>query len=263
MSIQNDPLLWKAHLPAPKPHGHKYGRGVAVIWGAPKMTGATRLAARACARMGAGLVKVVAPAGTGEIYRSALHEEIVVEDAADFAGFDDQRIRAVLIGSGCRPADVPPDVIGQAASHNSICLVLDAGAISAWQGKAGGPSHVVLTPHDGEFQQKFGLADRPRLAGVLEASKAVAAMIVLKGAQTIIAGAGEPIVQDRDVPALSTAGTGDVLAGMIAGLLAQGMDMRWACAAAVWIHAEAAVRFGPGMVASDLPEMIPDVLRSL
>lgn len=256
--LQNNPLLWRDKLPVPDALGHKYGRGVAVIFGAPKMTGATRLAARACARIGAGLVRVIAPEGTGGIYRATLDEEIVVQDAADFEGFDDSRIKAVLIGSGFRPEDVDVTMF---AAAGTVPMVLDAGAFRAWPG-GGDPSRVVVTPHEGEFAGRFGKA-APKISKAEEASRRIGATIVLKGPLTVIAGAGETIVQDRAVPELATAGTGDVLAGMIAGLLAQGMEMAWACAAAIWIHAEAAERFGRGMVASDLPDIIPAVLKDL
>lgn len=260
--LQNSLSLWLDKLPSIDPKGHKYGRGIVVIYGAPEMTGATRLAARACARIGAGLVKVVAPEGTGEIYRSTLSEEIIVEDAAKFEGLDDARIRAVLVGSGMRGEDVDCSVVA-AALKGEKGVVLDAGAIAAWRG-AGDPLRLVMTPHEGEFAKRFGSLDgASKIDSARNASNEAQAIIVLKGPQTVIASGGEVVVQDRDVPELATAGTGDVLAGMITGLIAQGMDARWACAAAVWIHAEAAVRFGRGMVASDLPEMIPDVLKGL
>ncbi len=254
---QNDPSLWRDKLPLHDPQGHKYGRGVAVIYGAPKMTGATRLAARACARMGAGLVKVIAPEGTGDIFRSTLHEEIIVEDAADFQGFTDARIKAVLMGSGCVPEDIDPVAI-EAIRHMSG-VVLDAGGI----GYADKFTGAVITPHEGEFSKIFPDIEGDKISRAEEAARRIRGVVVLKGAETVIAGAGDTIVQRRDVPELATAGTGDVLAGMITGLLAQGMELPWAAAAAVWIHAEAASRFGRGMVASDLPEMIPVVLQDL
>jgi hydroxyethylthiazole kinase-like uncharacterized protein yjeF len=260
--LQNHPSLWRDKMPAPDPKGHKYDRGIAVIYGAPKMTGALRLAARACARMGAGLVKVIAPAGTGGIYRSTLSEEIIVEDEADFTGFDDTRIKTFLIGPGMRESDVDVAIIARALAAKHIGgIVLDAGAFAAWQG-GDNSGRVVATPHEGEFAAKFGPI-KNKTDDALAASKQCGATIVLKGPQTVIAGAGEIIIQDRDVPELATAGTGDVLAGMITGLIAQGMDIRHACAAAVWIHAEAASRFGKGMVAGDLPETIPAILRDL
>ncbi len=258
--LQNNPSLWRDKLPAIDPKGHKYGRGVAVIYGAPKMTGATRLAARACARIGAGLVKVVAPEGTGEIYRSTLSEEIVVEDAATFQGLEDARIRAVLIGSGMGRDDIDCSAVADALKAGKG-VVLDAGAIAAWRG-TGDISRLVMTPHEGEFLSRFGALDGvSKMEAARTAANEAQAIILLKGPQTVIAGDGDTIVQERDVPELATAGTGDVLAGMIAGLMAQGMDPCWASAAAAWIHAEAASRFGRGMVASDLPEMIPDVLK--
>ena len=261
--IQNNPLLWRDKLPVHQPVGHKYDRGVAVIMGAPKMTGATRLAARAAARMGAGLVKVIAPEGAGQIYRTTLHEEIIVEDRADFKGFDDPRIRSFLIGPGMAAGDVDTGMIDAALAAQAPGIVLDAGAFAAWTGK-GDPARIVVTPHEGEFVSRF-----PSLKGGNKADVArhafddMGATVVLKGAQTVIAGVGDEIMQDRSTPELATAGTGDVLAGMIAGLMAQSMEAKWACAAAVWIHAEAAVNFGKGLVASDLPDLIPAELKRI
>ena len=262
--IQNNPSLWRDKIPAMDPKGHKYGRGIASVYGAPKMTGATRLAARACARMGAGLVKVVAPLGTGQIYRSTMPEEIIVEDIEDFNGLGDERIRAVLIGPGMCKEHVDCNVISAAINASYINgIVLDAGAIAAWGG-FGNMSRLVMTPHEGEFAARFGEGNGvSKVARAHKAAEQAQATILLKGPHTVIAGKGNSILQDRDVPELATAGTGDVLAGMITGLAAQGMDVLWASAAAAWIHAEAASRFGRGMVASDLPEMIPAVLNDL
>ncbi|PZO86107.1 MAG: NAD(P)H-hydrate dehydratase [Micavibrio aeruginosavorus] len=261
MSIrQNDPSLWRDMLPAHDPKGHKYGRGVAVIYGAPKMTGATRLAARACARIGAGLVRVIAPEGTGDIYRSTLHEEIIVEDISDFKGFSDERIKAVLMGSGCMAGDLDDGIVANAFARPRVNgIILDAGAI----GHADRFHGAVITPHEGEFSKTFPDIRGDKVAQAEEGARRIKGTVVLKGARTVIAGPDGVIVQDRDVPELATAGTGDVLAGMITGLMAQGMATPWAAAAAVWMHAEAASRFGRGMVASDLPEMLPAVLQDL
>ena len=262
-TLQNNPLLWRDKLPVHNSDGHKYDRGIAVIYGAREMTGATRLAARACARMGAGLVRVLAPQGAAQIYRTTLHEEIIVEDAAAFAGFDDARIKSFLIGPGMRREDVDVQLVAAALRAATPKIVLDAGAFAAWTG-GGDVARMVATPHEGEFAARFGKMDsasKEERAAI--ACDALGSTIVLKGAQTIVWGEGDAIIQNRSVPELATAGTGDVLAGMIAGLLAQGMDAKWAAAAAIWIHAEAAERFGAGMVASDLPEMIPGILQSL
>ena len=261
--LQNNPLLWRDKLPVHNPAGHKYDRGIAVICGAPEMTGATRLAARACARMGAGLVKVLAPEGTAQIYRTTLHEEIIVEEAGKFTGFGDARIKSFLTGSGMRKEDVDVSLIEAAMKAGHVNIVLDAGAFAAWNGRADA-GRMVATPHEGEFAARFGkMEQNTKEERAHLAFETIGATIVLKGAQTVVCGEGEAVIQDREVPALATAGTGDVLAGMITGLLAQGMDTKWACAAAIWIHAEAAERFGAGLVASDLPEMIPAVLRDL
>lgn len=262
--VENEPSLWRAKMPRPDPAGHKYGRGVAVIYGAPKMTGATRLAARACARMGAGLVKVIAPQGTGGIYRSTLSEEIIVDDDGDSnSPENDAGVCAVLMGSGCTPHDVDAAIIARWLTNTSVkAIVLDAGAFAAWQG-GGDAARVVVTPHEGEFAAKFASITGDKTHQALTAANTLGATMVLKGAQTVIAGKHSVVVQNRAVPELATAGTGDVLAGMITGLIAQGMDVQWASTAAVWIHAEAASRFGQGMVASDLPEMIPAVLQDL
>ena len=256
------------------------------------MTGATRLAAAACARIGAGLVRVIAPGGTGDIYRAALPAHIIVDDERfeEFANADgsalyksnhgpvlERHVRAVLVGPGC--TQVNPSIFFQTMNAGHVNgIILDAGGFASWSGDRmlelqafGDHERVAVTPHEGEFTKFFSSYEygRPVLepadkAGRAEAaSEKISATVVLKGAQTVIAGSGKPIVQDRDVPWLASAGTGDVLSGMITGLVAQGMPLRPACAAAVWIHAEAGERIGPGLVASDLPDMIPFVLKDL
>lgn len=262
--IENNPAVWRGRLPSVKPDSHKYDRGVVVIYGAPKMTGATRLAARAAARIGAGLVKVIASPGTGEIYRSTLHEEIIVLD--DEAVLSDPRTSAVLFGPGWNEADgmAHLDVIRASLTRDHIKgVVLDAGAFLAAKGLSS--SKMIVTPHEGEFAKAFPeLLSGAKAEMAQEAAERMAGIVVLKGAQTIVAAKGhEAIVQDRPLPQLATGGSGDVLAGMIAGLIAQGMDLRIAAAAAVWIHGEAASRFGVGLVAGDLPEMIPTILNDL
>jgi len=275
-TLPNTPDVWKDSLPHSKPDGHKYDRGVAVIYGAPKMTGATRLAARACARMGAGLVKVIAPTGTGDIYRSTLHEEIIVTDEADFDDLKDSRITSFLMGPGCPPDPLYGKLFYKAMEQGRDHIkgvVLDAGAFTVWASnplefRAISNGDVVVTPHEGEFGQfaaklpdAFRSPEKVERAG--KVAQALDCVVVLKGPQTVVAGEGETIVQDRPLPQLATGGTGDVLAGMITGLLAQGMDAKMAAAAAVWIHGEAAARFGAGLVSSDLPDCLPPILSEL
>jgi ADP-dependent NAD(P)H-hydrate dehydratase / NAD(P)H-hydrate epimerase len=263
-TIKNSPSLWREHLPAPKPDSHKYDRGVAVIYGAPKMTGATRLAARACTRMGAGLVKVIAPEGTGIIYRSTLHEEIIVMD--DETVLDDPRTTAVLFGPGWNDADgsVHMEIIKGSLAHDHIrAVVLDAGAFLA--AKDLFSPKLIVTPHEGEFARAFPDLSGEKAERTRAAAERLGGVVVLKGPQTIVAakGVAAVIVHDRPLPQLATGGTGDVLAGMITGLAAQGMDLRMAAAASVWIQGEAAARFGAGLLAGDLPDLVPAVLDDL
>lgn len=265
--LENSPDLWLTHWPKTSENNHKYDRGVAVIFGAPKMTGATRLAAAACARMGAGLVKVVAPARTQDIYRTTLPAHIIVIEEAEAAQIlEDVRVTAVLVGSGCPESQDLADLCRLACEKPHIkAVVADAGAISAAVStQFAYKNKLVLTPHEGEFKKAFpDFSGADKMDAAKRAAESFGGIVLLKGAETVIAGHGVAIRQSMDVPALSTAGTGDVLAGMVTGLLAQGMDIPMACAAAAWIHATAGTRFGRGLVAEDLPGLIPDILKDV
>jgi NAD(P)H-hydrate epimerase len=264
---ENSPALWLEYWPKTSQNSHKYDRGVAVILGAPKMTGATRLAAAACARMGAGLVKVVAPAGTQDIYRATLPAHIIVIEQDEAALIlEDVRVTAVLAGSGCPESQDLADLCRLACEKPHIkAIVADAGAIgAAVSAQFACKNKLVLTPHEGEFKKAFpDFSGIDKMDAAKRAAESFGGVVVLKGAQTVIAGQGVAIRQSMDVPALSTAGTGDVLAGMITGLMAQGMNTPMACAAAAWIHATAGARFGRGLVAEDLPGLIPDILKDI
>lgn len=247
----NDPSLWRGDIPCPDVDAHKYTRGLAVIYAAPEMTGATRLAAVAAARVGAGLVNVLAEDGVADIYRVALPAHIIVRSLE----WSDQRIAARLYGPGGLPSGVRLRLDRPA--------VIDADALFFLPERL--HENVVLTPHEGEFARIF-----PDLGGAGRAEKALAAArrsgacIVLKGARTVIAHPdGRVVENDHASSYLATAGSGDVLAGMIAGLMAQGMSVFPAACAAVWMHGEAALRFGPGLVAGDLPDLIPGVLKEV
>lgn len=266
--VQNSPSVWQQHLPQLQENSHKYDRGVAMIFGAPSMTGASRLAAAACARMGAGLVKVVAPKGTGDVYRASLPAHIVVVDE-NTAGnvLEDIRVRGVLVGSGHTQNKRLVKLIQNSLAQPHIkTVVLDAGGLLAWAGAKAEPNDkIIATPHDGEFQKAFPelVAVQDRVERAQAAQKRLGGVMILKGVQSVVAGQGQAIVQNLDVPTLSTAGTGDVLAGMITGLAAQGMPLREASAASVWIHAQCALKFGKGLVASDLPDLIPFILKGM
>lgn len=247
--MKNTPKLWKSLFPKPTPDGHKYDRGMAAIYGAPDLTGATRLAASACARMGAGLVNVLSTPERADVYRAACPAHILVRSL----DWDDPKVSARLYGSGGLARGVK-------IRFDRPC-VLDAEAILALGGQA--VSGVcVMTPHEGEFAKAFPDIEGSREERALAAAAQSGAIVVLKGPETVIAAPdGRAVVNAHASPYLASAGTGDVLAGMITGLLAQGMPAFEAACAAVYLHGDAARRFGPGLVSGDLIDLIPASLK--
>jgi ADP-dependent NAD(P)H-hydrate dehydratase / NAD(P)H-hydrate epimerase len=269
--FENGPALWRAAYPWPGPESHKYRRGHVLVRGGAVMTGAARLAARAAARMGAGLVTVAAPEAAWPVYAAAL-TGIIVQPMADASAFAallaDPRRNAVLVGPGAGTDEVTREA-ALAALGTGRAAVLDADALTVFAGDAGalfgaikGPT--VLTPHEGEFPRLFGPLPGEKLARARAAARQSGAVLLLKGADTVIAAPdGSAIINANAPPELATGGSGDVLSGMIVGLLAQGMEPFRAAAAAAWLHGEAARDFGPGLVADDLPGRLPRVLRRL
>ncbi len=273
-TFENDPRLWLAELPSPKVDGHKYTRGHALILGGYPMTGAARLAARGAARIGAGLTTIAVPQIAFPIYATALTSTMVHPFTGDddLAGLlKDQRFTALLIGPGAK-AQEATRMRAQALLSSGRPVVMDAGALSAFADVPNALIHAissdvsrpcVLTPHEGEFSRLFG-GGGDKLSRCRAAARSSNAVVVLKGSDTVIAApSGDAIINSNAPPSLATAGSGDVLAGIIVGLLAQGMAPLSATAAAVWIHSAAAREFGPGLIAEDLPEMLPAVLRKL
>lgn len=275
-TFANDPALWLAQFPWPKDEGHKYARGHAVVVSGPVYsTGAARLGARGALRIGAGLVTVASPRDALQVNAAQL-TAIMVREADDARGLKsllaDQRKNAVLIGPGVGIGERTKEMVLAALGSNAAA-VLDADALTSFAGDPGplfaaiasraGP--VVLTPHDGEFARLFGdLASAPKLERARQAASRSGAIIALKGADTVVAApAGTASINATTSPWLATAGTGDVLAGIVLGLLAQGMPGFEGTSAAVWLHGAAARNFGPGLIAEDLPEMLPKVLREL
>ena len=249
--FENMPDVWLKNLPQKSGDQHKYDYGHAFIYAAPKLTGATNLAAQACARIGTGLVTVIAPAKREDLYRCILPPHILV---CDSQSYDETHVTAKLYGSG--GLSVKPDF------KTNVATVLDADALQDLPNKLS--PNFVLSPHQGEFDRAFSDIDGDRVARVKKVSKAMNCVIVLKGAETIIADPDRRVMVNKHAsPWLATAGSGDVLAGMITGLLAQKMPVFDACCAAVWIHGECALHFGSHLVASDLPDLIPLVLRHL
>jgi NAD(P)H-hydrate epimerase len=270
--FENGPALWLDAYPWPAAAGHKYSRGHALVRGGAVMTGAARLAAHAAARMGAGLVTVAAPAAAWPIYAASLLG-IIVQPVAGDDGFAqllaDARRNAILIGPGAGTGKATRrDAL--AALGTGRAVVLDADALTVFAAAPdtlfaaiAGP--VVLTPHEGEFARLFGPpAGKDKLTRARAAAARSGAVVLLKGADTVIAAPdGRAAINANAPPELATGGSGDVLSGMILGLLAQGLDPFRAASAAAWLHGEAARAFGPGLVADDLPDLLPRALRRL
>lgn len=234
------------------------------------MTGASRLAARAALRIGAGVVTLAAPKSVWAIYASSLISVIVkavggIEDYEKL--LEDTRYNALIIGPGAGVGDqTRQSLLLALATKRSV--VLDADAITSFESHRDelfraiqGP--CVLTPHVGEFVRLFDITG-DKLARARAAAKQSGAVIVLKGSNTIIAAPdGRAIINANAPPYLATAGSGDVLSGFIGGLLAQGLTPFESAAAAVWLHGEAATELGMGLIAEDLPEVLPKVLKKL
>jgi hydroxyethylthiazole kinase-like uncharacterized protein yjeF len=280
-TFENLPALWRHHFPVPRLDGHKYDRGHAVVVSGPSWsTGAARLAARGALRAGAGLVTIASPREALAINAAASLAVMVrpVDGAAEIVKLlADRRLNAVAIGPGVGVAEVTCDRV-LAVLSGSRAVVLDADAITSFAGaplrltealRARAGQATIMTPHDGEFARYFGALDEKTKVGsklerVRLAAQLSQAVVVLKGADTVIAAADGRAAISGNAPAyLATAGAGDVLTGMATGLLAQGMPAFEAAAAAVWLHGEAANAFGPGLIAEDLPEMLPKVYGAL
>ncbi|MDP6952760.1 MAG: NAD(P)H-hydrate dehydratase [Alphaproteobacteria bacterium] len=263
----NGPRLWRSRLPRPMREGHKYHRGHALVVGGETTTGAARLAARSALAVGAGLVTVAAPGSSLPVYAEALESVMVSGD--DFATvLGDIRKNAVLVGPG--------NGVG-AATHEKVMLataagrrvVLDADALTSFADDrdtlfaavAGCPS--VLTPHDGEYARLFA-ASGDRLARARAAAAEARTVVALKGPETVIAAPdGRAVIESSGPADLATAGTGDVLAGLITGLMAAGAVPFDAAGMAAWIHAAAGCRAGVGLVSENLPEHVAAVLAAL
>jgi NAD(P)H-hydrate epimerase len=269
-TFENDPDLWLSELPRPSKEGNKYTRGHALVCGGYPMTGAARLAARAAARAGAGLTTVAVPEIALPIYAAALTSIMVHSIATpdDFLRLlDDRRLTAFLIGPGAGIGDETRSRV-LAMLKTGRATVLDADALTTFQDDPdmlfraiAGP--CVLTPHDGEFLRLFDPSG-DKLTRARAAARCSGAIVVLKGSDTVIAAPdGQAIINANAPPTLATAGSGDVLSGIILGILAQGMEPFLAAAAGVWMHGAAANEFGPGLIAEDLPDLLPGVFRRL
>jgi hydroxyethylthiazole kinase-like uncharacterized protein yjeF len=279
--FSNVPDVWGSLFPIPQTGGHKYSRGHAVVVsGGIASTGAARLAARGALRAGAGLVTIASPREALVVNASASLAVMVREaDGAEGlkALLHDPRINAVVLGPG---GGVGPEMRRKVeiSLAGKRTVILDADALTSFGDNpkelftilSNHPqSTAIHTPHEGEFSRLFSSIDgistvKQKLEVCISASHETGGIVVLKGADTVVAAPdGRAMIADNAPAYLASAGAGDVLAGIIAGLCAQGMPAFEAAAAGVWVHGEAARLFGPGLIAEDLTEALPEVYRRL
>ena len=273
---ENTPQLWLESFPIPKIQGHKYDRGHAIVVGGNELTGAAQLASFSALRSGAGLVTIASPPTTSMVYRSG-SPSVMVKSINNLEEFDeivnDSRVKGVLIGPGNGVNNETYQKVLRVITSKKC--VLDADALTVFEHcpevlfaalKNTSKCNNVITPHEGEFKRLFSRDDafknsRSKIELAKSASR-INAVIVLKGADTIITSPiGLVYINTNSSPYLATAGSGDVLSGMILGLMVQGMKPFEAASAAVWMHGECGRVFGPGLVAEDIANMLPSILR--
>ena len=265
---RNDPVLWRAGIRWPGLDGHKYHRGHLLAFGGTMMTGATRLVARAARRSGVGLLTIVSDASVLPVYAADAPGTMTASISGLEALLNDCRHNAFVVGPGYGVGDSTRSLVLQLL-HLCRSTVLDADALTSFSDDPStlcfavqGPT--VLTPHEGEFTRLFPDIDGDKLARARAAAKRSGATVLIKGADTVIAAPdGRAAISAVDAPWLATAGSGDVLAGMIAGLMAQGMEMFDAACMGVWLHGRSGTDIGPGLIAEDIPDHLPVILREL
>jgi hydroxyethylthiazole kinase-like uncharacterized protein yjeF len=270
----NRPAVWRDAIPEPSISGHKYSRGHVAVWSGPELqTGASRLSALAALRAGAGAVTLLGSKASLKEHAAHLTAIMLREVEDGWRGFLDQRkVSAVVVGPGAGATPETRRALEDALAGDRR-VVMDADVFSLFADDAEGLARLigegeaVLTPHEGEFKRVFGEeadAASSKLERARAAAARVGATLVLKGPDTVVAAPdGRATIADNAPPHLATAGAGDVLAGLIAGLMAQGAPAFEAASAAVWLHGEAANAIGRGLIADDLPGALPHVLQSL
>jgi len=271
--FENHPNIWKSKFPWPNKVSHKYTRGFALIVCGEKMTGATRLAARGAARIGCGLLCLGVPKKSFNIYATenpiALIETIDKDKDLNKI-LKDKRINTILIGPGLGISKKKLNYILKAISDKKRIVILDADALKNNFKKilSKNKTKLVITPHQGEFSHilknlKIKKINN-KISAVTDFVKKTKINLILKGNATIICSQdGRISINTNTSPFLATGGSGDVLSGMITGLIAQDMEIFDACCAAVWIHGEIAKKKGEGLISEDLPEIIPNVLKKI
>jgi len=266
--MRNEPGIWRAGIHWPGVDGHKYHRGHLLVVGGASMTGAGRLVARAARRAGAGLLTVVADPSALPVYAADSPGIMTAPIASLDDLLKDCRHNALIIGPGFGVGDETCSRIIPLL-HYCRCTVLDADALTSFAEQPStlffaiqGPT--VLTPHEGEFARLFPDIEGDKLSRARAAAKRSGATVLIKGADTVIAAPdGRAAINAIDAPWLATAGSGDVLAGIIGGLMAQGMEMFDAACMGAWLHARAGADLGPGLIAEDIPEHLPVFLGEL
>lgn len=277
-AFENTPRLWSAALTRPTAQGHKYSRGHAVVLSGPMhRTGAARLAAGAALRAGAGLVTLASPGSA--LMVNAAHLTAVMlarvdtpEALAELLG--DPRHTAIALGPALGVDEATRDKVLTALAAPTPAVVLDADALTVFADHpdrlfaaiAARAAPVILTPHDGEFARLFPdlSAESNKLTRARRAARRAGAVMVLKGADSVIAAPDGRAAINADAPPwLATAGSGDVLTGITAGLAAQGLPGFEAACAAVWMHGTAGHEVGPGLIAEDLAPALRPVLARL
>ena len=267
LASENDPDLWGCALPWPQPAGHKYARGHALVW-AGAMAGAARLVAGAARRVGAGLVTVVPPDGAGPLFAGEGAGTIIARRSDWAAMLADDRYNAGAIGPGAGTGEETRAAV-LAAKAAGKALVVDADGLTAFAGDSETlfqalDADDVMTPHGGEFARLFGTGGGDKLSRTRAAAVSAGAVVLHKGPDTVIAAPdGRVRIEAGGPPSLATAGSGDVLAGLILGLRAQGMTGFDAASAAAFLHSAAARAFGPGLAAEDVIRLLPGCLADL
>ena len=269
-AFENGPARWRHCYPLPRAAAHKYARGhVAVFSGGALATGAARLAARGALRVGAGLVTMLGSKDAAPVL--AMHATALMVAQCDAPGdatayFKRKKVNAAVLGPGQGVGDATVELVAAARAAN-LAAVIDADALTSCASRPDvlkGYASAVLTPHEGEFARLFPDLKGDKLTRARAAAGESGAVVLLKGADTVIAApTGEAAINTNAPPWLATAGAGDVLAGFIAGLMAQGMSPFDAACAGAWLHGAAAQAFGLGLIAEDLSEILPKVLQSL
>jgi ADP-dependent NAD(P)H-hydrate dehydratase / NAD(P)H-hydrate epimerase len=279
----NAPAVWREALPHVSAESHKYARGaVLVLSGAAHRTGAARLAARAALRSGAGIVTLASPPDAVAVNAAHL-TAVMVAPFANTSEFEallaDERRRAITLGPGAGVGAALRKLVEAALTRPAErrTVVLDADALTSFAGDAArlgrliarGGHAAVMTPHEGEFARLFEGApgvrlDDDKLTRARLAARFMGAVVLIKGADTVVAAPDGRATIGFDLPPwLATAGSGDVLSGLVSGLAAQGMAPFEAASAAVWLHGACGRALGEGLIAEDLPEALPGVLKAL